>query len=242
MTSQLPLRKFTDNGIDRFRSYLADLRNGSAAPPPFDLLEDSTSSEPVDGEIRIENRPFATRLDLARYLDLTLVDIETDGIESDVHLWSWLSLYYFDQVCPREKAGRRKPGRDYRHILEPGYRYGHNHLLAGPYLVYTIHNLGDDLSRLLLCTPPDSESTFHHQLAQRQSIITNKGLMEAATFLYYADRRGRPKRGALARNQAGTVFGFIDVIQQLDLNYDLYSMTGEEVLQLLPAEFDRWKE
>ena len=45
----------------------------------------------------------------------------------------------------------------------------------------------------------------------------------------------------MARNKAGTVFRFIDVIQQLDLNYDLYSTTGVEVLQLLPAEFDKWK-
>jgi hypothetical protein len=114
--------------------------------------------------------------------------------------------------------------------------------LAGAYLVYTIHHLGEDLSKLLLYSPPNSESTFHHQLAQRQSIITNKGLMEAATLLYFENSRGKPKRGAITRNRAGTVFRFIDVVQQLDLNYDLYSMTGEEVLQLLPAEFDRWQE
>jgi hypothetical protein len=31
------------------------------------------------------------------------------------------------------------------------------------------------------------------------------------------------------------------VVQQLDLTYDLYSMTGEQILQLLPGEFDRWR-
>ena len=136
----------------------------------------------------------------------------------------------------------RKPGRNYRHILEPGYRYGHNHLIAGAYLVYSVYGLNETLSKLLLYTPLHSESKFHHQLAQRQSIITNKGLMEAADLLYFSEPKEKPKSGALAQNKAGTLFRFIDIIQQLDLNYDLYSMTGDEVLQLLPAEFDRWKE
>ena len=178
---------------------------------------------------------------MARYLVDALAEIENDSIETDVHLWSWLSLFYFNQVCPPQKDGTRKPGRDYRHILEPGYPYGHNHLLAGAYLVYTVYSLNDDLSKLLLYTTPYIESGFHHQLAQRQSIITNKGLMEAAHLLYINNQEIKPKFGAIAKNKAGTLYRFIDVIQQLDLNYDLYSMTGEEVLQLLPAEFNKWK-
>jgi hypothetical protein len=178
---------------------------------------------------------------LAQYLDDALVEFESDSIEADVYLWSWLSLFYFDQICPAQKDGIRKPGRDYRHILEPGYPYGHNHLLAGAYLVYTIYGLNDGLSKLLLYTPPYIESGFHHQLAQRQSIITNKGLMEAAHLLYISNQESKPKFGAIAKNKAGTVYRFIDVIQQLDLNYDLYSMTGEDVLKLLPAEFNKWK-
>ncbi|MFO7599969.1 MAG: hypothetical protein R6X27_09205 [Candidatus Desulfacyla sp.] len=43
------------------------------------------------------------------------------------------------------------------------------------------------------------------------------------------------------KNAPGTLYRFIDVVQQLDLTYDLYSMTGEQILQLLPNEFDRWR-
>ncbi|MBE9530172.1 MAG: hypothetical protein IMF00_02770 [Proteobacteria bacterium] len=241
MTVKKAMRKFTDEGIEQFRKYLAELREGATSPAPFHLLNDPVTSKPVNAEIQIENREFATRLELAQYLDDALAEIESDSIETDVYLWSWLSLFYFNQVCPPQKDGTRKPGRDYRHILEPGYPYGHNHLLAGAYLVYTVYSLNDDLSKLLLYTTPYIESGFHHQLAQRQSIITNKGLMEAAHLLYINNQEIKPKFGAIARNKAGTLYRFIDVIQQLDLNYDLYSMTGEEVLQLLPAEFNKWK-
>ncbi len=243
MTIKRALRKFTDKGIAQFRGYLADLRQGATSPPPFDLLVDPAFSKPVKVQLQIENRMFATRLELAQYLDDALAEIESDSIETDVYLWSWLSLFYFDQVCPVDDNGMRKPGRDYRHILEVGYRYGHRHLLGGAYLVYTIYGLKERLSKLLLSSPLPKESKVHHELATRQSMITNIGIIEAAHILYYDEKANKPKRGIIVKkNKPGTLYRFIDIIQRLDLNYDLYSMTGEEVLQLLPAEVNNWKE
>ena len=242
MTVKKAMRKFTDEGIEQFRKYLAELREGATSPAPFHLLNDPVTSKPVNDEIQIENREFATRLELAQYLDDALAEIESDSIETDVYLWSWLSLFYFNQVCPPQKDGTRKPGRDYRHILEPGYPNGHRHLLCGPYMVYSVYGLGEDLTKLFLWTPLHMESRFHHQLAVRQTLITNRGVLEAAHQMYFNEKEGNPKRGALgAKSSPGTLLRYIDVIQQLDLNFDLYSMTGEEVLQLLPAEFNKWK-
>jgi len=238
----MEIRRFTDEGIERFRNYLTELRNGSTSLPPFDLLNNPDTSELVNGGGEIENREFAIRMELAQYLDKALEGIESDSIETDVSLWSWLSLLYFDQVCPAQKDGVRKPGRDYRHILEPGYPNGHRHLLCGPYMVYSVYGLGENLSKLLLCTSIPVENKFHHELAGRQSLITNRGSLEAVHSLYYEKANGKPKRGAQVKKPApGTFYRFIGIIQQLDLNYDLYSMTGEEVLELLPAEFNKWK-
>ena len=239
----MKIRKLTDKGIQRFRDYLAELRQGSQAPPPATLLEHADFSIPIGGEAEIEPRAFNNRLDLACYLDQVLDGIFADNLQDDVHLWSWLSLYFFDQVCPVEENGLRKPGRDYRHILEPGYPYGHNHLLAGTYLVFSVYGLGENLSRLLLWTPPNLESDFHHKLASRQTFITNKGLLEAVDKLCFNAPEAKPKKGALVKKNApGTLQRFIDVIQQLDLTYDLYSLSGEQILALLPPEFDKWKD
>jgi len=60
--------------------------------------------------------------------------------------------------------------------------------------------------------------------------------------LYFDRKTAKPKRGSLMKNSPGTLYRFIDVVQQLHLTYDLYSMTGEEVLDLLPSEFDRWRQ
>jgi hypothetical protein len=238
----MKIRKLTDKGIERFRDYLAELRHGAKTPPPYSLLENPEFSAPLKGDAEIEQRTFRTRLELAQYLDQALDEIYHDRLDNDVQLWSWLSLYYFDQVCPIENNGLRKPGRDYRHILEPGYPNGHRHLLAGAWLVYSVYGLGDNLSRLLLWTPLHLESKFHHELAVRQTLITNKSILQAADKMYFSESAGNPKKGALVKKKApGTLQRFIDVIQQLDLTYDLYSMSGEEILALLPPEFDQWK-
>jgi len=239
----MKIRKLTDNGIERLRDYLAELRQGSKSLPPASLLEDGEFSTPFKGDSEVELRIFNNRLELAQYLDQTLDGIFNDNLQNDVHLWSWLSLYFFDQVCPVEENGLRKPGRDYRHILEPGYPNGHRHLLAGAYLVYSVYGLGEDLSRLMLWTPLHLESKFHNQLAVRQTLITNKGILDAAVKMYFNETENKPKRGALMeKNAPGTLLRFINIIQQLDLTYDLYSMNGEEILALLPSEFDKWKD
>jgi len=236
------VRKLTHEGVEAFRRYLERLRGDTIEDPPIHLLTDAKASRAVHGAGCVEPRSFKTRLDMARYLDSVLEGIDADELESGVGLWSWLSLFYFDQVCPPDRQGERQPGSAYRYILVPDYRHGHNHLLAGAHLVYSVFGLGEALSKLLLCSRTDSENSFCKELAGRQNVITNRGIMAAAHELYYNPHTRRPKRGALnKKNAPGTLARFIHVIQQLDLNYDLYSMTGAEIVGLLPAEFDPWK-
>jgi len=232
-----PVRRLTETGIEHFRNYLKELREGGTAEPPRSLLTDPEASEPFAPTRSIEERVLATRLEGARYLTEVFDDIL--GLEEDVGLWSWLSLFYFDQVCPPRADGVRSPGRDYRHIQEPGYRYAHRHLLSGPLLVYRTHR---ERATLLLCTKVHQENKFHHELASRQAFISNPAIIEAANLLYLDERAQGPKRGAQdAKQGPGTLGRFIDVVQQLDLNYDLYSMSAEAIVSLLPSEFDEWR-
>jgi hypothetical protein len=235
----MELRKFTVKGLEQFRGYLHELSEGSAAKPPLHLLTDPEFSKSMRGSVQLEHTQFVSRLDLARYLDQAFEELpeRPDKLMNDIHLWSWMSLFYFDQVCPSNDKGKRKPGRDYRHIPEPGYPYGHRHLLVGAYLVYTVYGWGDELSKLALHTPLSTESTFHHEIATRQSFITNRGIMEALHILYYNDKRSP----IMNKNAPGSLYRFVNVIQQLDVTYDLYSMSGPEIVSLLPGEFNHWK-
>ena len=153
-------------------------------------------------------------------------------------LWAWLSLYWFEQLCPRRKDGRRRPGHDHRHIPEFG-RNRYHHLLYGPYHVYRRHG---PRSVVLLSGPIHSSSHLYHAITSRQDLIANRSVIEAALLLYVERRTGGLKRGCQpSRPRPGTIRRYIDVLQQLDLTFDIYGMTGSQILDLLPAEFDRWR-
>ncbi len=234
------VRALTEAGIDQFRAYLDELRAaGTSAAPPVELLHSIglTTELPVD--IVMEQRQFGNRMELAKYLHEKLTPLGTRVLDRNAGLWAWLSLYFFDQVCPVGTSGARRPGRDYRHIPEFVFRLRHRHLLYGPFQIYRRHGV---LSLLLLAGRPDSESNLYHELVSRQDIIANKGAMQAAMMLYFDPVRLAPKRGAQATEaRPGTVRRFVRVLQQLDLTFDIYGLSGQQILELLPREFDAWR-
>ena len=233
------VRILTEEGICSFRDYLASLRAGATGKPPHELLNDAWSSAKFDFDVEIEELEFATALDAAKYLYEVIGGIGHSRVDQNVGLWTWLSLKYFDQLCPVIRNGSRRPGQDYRFILVPEFRYYYRHLLFGAYTVFRLHG---ERAPLLFDGPPSEINKFRLELACRQGFITNRGIIEAASLLYYDADRSRAKRGAAATTRKpGTLFRFIDVVQQLDLTYDLHSMTGEQVLDLLPSEFNEWR-
>ncbi len=233
------VRILNEEGVRRFREYLFDLRTGSRQDPPWEMLTDPWCSAKVQGNVEIEQRYFESGLNAARYLNEALRPLGRSTMEQKISLWTWLSLFYFDQVCPVMRNGKRIPGKDYRHILDLDSRRYYRHLLVGPYTIFDLHR---EKASLLLYNPPSQSSKFRLELACRQGFITNRGIVEAANLLYFDSEKGKAKPGAaVTSRKPGTLFRFIDVVQQLDLTYDLYSMSGEEVLDLLPPEFDEWK-
>ena len=233
------VRILNDEGIRKFRQYLEDLREGSASAPPRDILTDAWCSAKLTINIEIENKTFSNRMEAAKYLYEILRPLGHSKMDQNVGLWSWLSLYYFDQVCPPIAGGKRRPGHISRHILDLDSRRYYRHLLAGPVNVFKLHG---NKALLLLGNPVHRPTKFFEEFSSRQVFITNSGVIEAANLLYYDYQKNIAKRGAaVTTRKAGTVHRFIDVIQQLDLNYDLYSMNGEEILGLLPPEFNKWK-
>lgn len=233
------VRVLTNKGTQIFKEYLAEIRNGSTKAPPYELLTDSRSSAEIQWEVEIEKRDFDNKLDAAKFLYERLQILPHLQVDQHVGLWSWLSLYYFDLVCPKNEKGRRLPGQNYRHILDTDFRLYYRHLLTGPYNTYKLHG---EKAPLLLSGPLYQLNKYYQELSSRQGFFTNKGIIEAANILYFDIEKGHPKRGAaVTSNKPGTIYRFIDVVQQLDLTYDIYSMSGDEILALLPSEFDEWR-
>jgi len=159
-------------------------------------------------------------------------------------LWNWLGLFYFNQLCQPSPNGTRKPGKNYRYLLPPvtstdHFRHYYRHLLAGPYRVLRLHPEG---ARALLSNSVDEAGDFNEQVASRLELVTNRAFVGAIDALYFDSDKDKPKRGALNYKKPGTLRRLIDLHSQLDMTYDLYSLSTAQFLQLLPREFERWRD
>jgi hypothetical protein len=230
------LRAMNARGVAAFREFLQQIRDGAEfrGSPAVLYVDEFTNRLPRT--VEIEPRKFSSKFEAAEYLARVLADVPAPA--EDVGLWSWLALFYFDQLSPLDAGGRRRPREDYHYIPTDGGWKRDRHLLAASYKLFQLHGSN---ARLLLHPPVHEHGAFIYDLAFRRDLIANKGLIEAIDILYWDPKRGVPKRGVSARHGAGTLRRLITVVQQLDFNYDFYGMRAEEILKLLPAEFDAWK-
>lgn len=235
----MKVRALNHAGAARFEAWLGDLRRGHGTAVPRDILIDESSSYGLAGDASVEERRFRSRLEAAQYFEEQLRGLEPGIRENDRGLWSWLALFYFDQTCPVDAKGHRRPGEDYRHVPSSDYRYYYRHLLLGPYRIWTTCR---PHGRAMLSGPFGSHGDFAEQVASRQELLVNRGLVELIDRFYYDSALDQVRRGATNRKREGTLRRLISVVDQLDLTYDLYSLSADEIEALLPSEFDRWRE
>jgi hypothetical protein len=234
----MKIRALTNAGLERFEDYLAKLHQGERISAPIESLESDYTSRTVSTNSEVEDRGFASRMEAVEYLANALKNMDASERDHDRGLWAWLSLFYFDRLCPADAEGRRSPGQSYRYIPSTHWQHYYRHLLLGP---YRIHTVCGKTGRVMLCNAFGSHGDFAEQLASRQELLVNPALMELVDRLYFDPLLNRAKRGAATDRKPGTLRRLIDLVNQLDLTYDLYAITPDELEDLLPAEFDRWR-
>ena len=235
------LRRLNAAGVARFEQYHATLYGGGAAEPPSDALTSLEYSEPLDVEIEVEDRDFSSRLEWARYIDEKLEGKGLKNVERDVGLWTWLALFYVKPLLPSKKNGRKSLGEAAMWVPQiRDYRKYYRHLLAGPYRIYRAHRANPDNALILLGGPFGSHGEVVEQFASRLEIVTNRGLIESLTTLYW-DPQGKKLRRGAGGKDAGSARRLADVLLQFDLTWDLYALTSQSLLGLLPKEFDRYR-
>ncbi len=243
------LRRLTDEGIDRFRSYLDRIGDGAKEPPPLALLTDPVFSEPVAGGVTLpRDAPedvLRDRFTFGSWLKDLLAPLQQNTLPRDYRLWNWLSLRFFDQLCPVGGDGIRRPRREEAYILDAAFSHTkyYRHLVRMAWIAVSMHG---EYGKVLLKPrsvdgpPLASSGEIVEQLASRQSLFGNTTLIEGAYRLYFSEDEQRPRRGA-GGSGAGSPRRLATIVQQLDLTYDLRECTPEQFISLLPKEFDRWK-
>jgi hypothetical protein len=235
-------RRLTDRGIERFRSFIDSMSTEEAESFDPAVVNDPTYSRPVgSGDLVPEAVSFETRFEAAEHLAALVESAGLKEPDLDRGFWCWLSWVWFESLCPVAKDGRRQPRDMARWVLDLDWKRYYRHLLAGPWWVYEAHRDKPERAIALLCTSPTSPGELVEQVASRQELVSNPGLVEMITRLYYDPGSRKLKRGHGAKGP-GSARRIADVADQLDMIWDLYSTSGEEFLTLLPSEFDKFQD
>jgi hypothetical protein len=232
------LRRMNEQGIEQFAKFLESLAGDELVSYPQVLLTDPDATEEVNPPIEIEQRTFGSRYAAAEYLYNLFEDSDLRDIERDRGLWAWLSLFYFDELCPTDTKGQRKPGRRERWLLVPTSRRFYLHQLAGPYQVYRAHANDPAITIGLLCGPLNIIPRVYEEIAESPTLIASHAIVETATRLYYNSKTGTIRRN---RSGEGGPRRLVGVLAQFDVTWDIISLSADDVWRLLPDEFSHFK-
>ena len=241
----MKLHAFTSKGLDRFETYLIELKRDPSRTPSPELLSDPELTEPVVRGPDVEPREFASKYEAGRHLAELLGEVSESRLRTDLGLWGWLTLVFFDQVCPADRHGRRQRrdlplyrprGGDPKHGLD-------KHILFFPWKMVRLH--GAD-ARFMLSGPLHKDTK-----AQREwtgyNLNVCRGAVALAHRMYWDSDKGRPRPGSTSTatkkqpGRPGNMRRYLRVLQQLDLTYDIYGLEADEMARLLPqSEFRTW--
>ena len=235
------VRCLTADGIEEFARYLKKLRVHGDLPPPRALLtDDACSVASTLGDVSVEPRNFASRRDFAEYIDNRFLEASVFVDADEPGMWEWLSLFYFDAVCPPNRHRVRKPGVEGRHLLrDPDARRRHRHLLRSPYLLFRQYDGGanGELNLLLGYALPVHGVAATH-IGERHRLMASPGALVAASRLYFDQAAQQPRRG-YSHNENG-LRAYCRFINNLPESFDLSATSADTIIALLPHKFETW--
>tara|TARA_R110002074_G_scaffold365307_1_gene539049 strand:- start:15 stop:725 length:711 start_codon:yes stop_codon:yes gene_type:complete len=230
-------RKLNDKGVVEFEKYLDICKTGVIRNIPIHLIDEEDYSEPLEFKLDLEVKDFPSRYELGVYLAVKLSHVSRQLLIQDYNFWTTLALLWFDSFCPREKSGARKPRAIHNYILSRNFRHRPRHA------VLTTWQLVDQYaeeSRFLLSKEMPVRGELIEQMMARQDFISRKGVMKAASYLYSDQEKKTFKKGSTGRTTPGCVYRYVTWLNQVDLTYDLFEMTADQIMKILPKEFERF--
>ena len=247
----VPVCEMTPEGMQEAKEYLSILRDGKRLRTwerdLYELLADPGNAQPIYPEILVQRRPFANRREVGEYLQPLLLPIGVGRIAGNQALWSWLGMFYLNQATVPDHGGNPRPSAtDAAYLLSlesVSDTTGYRHRLMAAYDIYFRHC---ENAWCMLDQPVYRMEHFTALLYGSPTLFNSVGVVELAHLLY-ADRTSRRYKpgivgaGRRGNHAPGGLSRLVSVLNQLYMTYDVYGMTAQQLLDLLPAEFEQWK-
>jgi hypothetical protein len=233
----MKLSKLSNEGIDAFIDFLDNINEIDVSEKRKKILE---LSEVVGNiECKSVDKFPQSKIEAAKYLSELLIGLNFSVVR-DRGLWAWLSLYYFDVICNKDSHKQYKVGSINRWIpvFDNFHKY-YRHLLAGPWDIFKVHKGNVKSIGAVLSGKITTQGDLFEQFASRQELISCSSIMTAATKMYFDENKHVLKKGAGGKGP-GSPRRFAATFQQFSRTFDFYEMDYEDVLGLLPKEFNKF--
>jgi len=190
------LRRFREDGVVAFTEYLRNAPHQPSLAPPFELLTDTRYSEAVGRGAVVEHREFGSKREFAQYIDAQFgTRVPREVLHFSKPMWGWLTLFYFDQICP-VRDGKRKVLASIERYYGVGTGMSHHldkHLL---YLPWKLHSLHGVAAEWLLSGELGTDSKVLRELANSYRRNVSKVFVALAKALYFDTDTGQVLSGA----------------------------------------------
>jgi hypothetical protein len=238
-------REFTDEGLAVFKGWLdraekIGATRWTAEPPPTNILGDERYSRSLGLAGRLAQRKFERKYDLGMAICTGLGKPDAERLLLIPNAWPWLSLFFHESTFP-QKGGKWRVGIDSRHIVQTiaGRKQdqSHRHLVKSA----VTNVLRFDVFATVLMSDI-GQSKIEEQVMSRRDeppLAHHVEFIKTLHRLYWDADEDDVKKGASSEG-AGSIMHMIDLLTQFDLTFDIASLTVDDFMQILPADFQRF--
>lgn len=228
------IRRFNEAGGGEYEKWLISMKEDDEQDIPDHLLEDDEYTEVIDGEI--EDREFLNTREFGQYVN----GILNESYLRDYGMWNWLSCYYLKYFLPIKNNSRQKPGSIDRYVVAEKRAYAgdpfRRHLAALPALFTRAHEGENEVLDVILSqTHLGTWGDMQEQALATQEYYYSRPILRTLHRLYYDTNNRKLKPRA-----ASDVRRFVEVVGSLGYTHNFTNITVDQLLELLPSEFDRW--
>jgi hypothetical protein len=232
------VRSFTPAGSDAFKRLIQNKPNNILSEVKKLIKENSITVE--TGAV-LELRSPRNRYDLAKILWEVFGN---DGLlypdRRKIDLWNWVSAVYFEILINSDSRLdiTKKIGGIDRWILSGDILRDHRHLVSGPFFAYEANSEEPKRAMCQLATPVTQPGELVERISGKRNLASGP-VCHLATLMYYDSEKDALRPGLTT--PPGNPKKFSYYFTQIDRTIDYEGMTVKELLEVLPANFDKWK-